>query len=109
MHSTRKIHNIATTMIDVCQWRSSIGLWCCHQISYNKRCRNDTSLAETGGAARRPEFLTEQSGCKNLLSALCLLLFFSFLLILSGDIESNPGPKTGMRLRQFLLLVKHAR
>ena len=77
-------------MIDICNWRASIGLWYCHQIPYT---------------IKKTPFTTDSPGCvKSLLMTgnkgggtliFSLVLFLLILLILSGDIELNPGPKTG--------------
>lgn len=76
-------------MLDICQWRASIGLWCFRQMSYNK---------ETDCSKGRKESLHLRSsgGCyhgRNMV--LSIVVFLSFLLILSGDVELNPGPRTG--------------
>ena len=78
-------------MIDTSQWRASIGLWYCHQIPYTK--------------AKKTPFTTDTPGWMKLLLTsgdegggtliFSLVLFLLLLLILSGDIELNPGPKTG--------------
>ena len=76
-------------MIDISQWRVSIGLWACHPISYcshsKKTPNTETNIRIDGMTTfRKIEDLTFFLG-----------VFFSLLLILSGDIELNPGPKTG--------------
>ena len=76
-------------MIDVTQWRVCIGLWACHQISYNthsKETPNTESSSRIEGATiiRKIKDLTFSLG-----------VFLSLLLILSGDVELNPGPITG--------------
>ena len=78
-------------MIDVGQWRVSIGLWYCHQIPYTNKKGTTTDISKwlespwSGG--------TGDEGGSNL--TFSLFLFLSLLLILSGDIELNPGPITG--------------
>ena len=66
-------------MIDVSQWRTSIGLW------YHSTQRTNTD----GGL-----LLLGRSGDVDdgYLGTLSLILFISLLLILAGDIELNPGP-----------------
>ena len=88
-------------MIDINQWRVSIGLWYCHQIPYTtkKGITSDIlgcveSLLLSGGSG--------DEGGGNLIS----LVLFCLLLILSGDIELNPGPKTG---KQQLKLLHHSK
>ena len=76
-------------MIDVTQWRVSIGLWACHQISCSTRSKeipNTESSSRIDGVTiiRKIKDLTFSLG-----------VFLSLLLILSGDVELNPGPKTG--------------
>ena len=76
-------------MIDVTQWRVCIGLWACCQISCStnsKEIPNTESSSKIDGATiiRKIKDLTFSLG-----------VFLSLLLILSGDVELNPGPKTG--------------
>ena len=76
-------------MIDVTQWRVSIGYWACHQISCSTRSKetpNTDSSSTIDGVKiiRKIKDLTFSLG-----------VFLSLLLILSGDVELNPGPKTG--------------
>ena len=79
-------------MIDIHQWRPSIGLWYCHHIPYTSK--------KTLSTTDTPEYVKlllmsgdEGGGIRNL--TFSLVLFILLLLILSGDIELNPGPKTG--------------
>ena len=76
---------IVRTMIDICQWRVSIGLWYSHQLSYST-IRNTNS---TNGTVH------SQSVVESGKSTFPAVVFVLLLLILSGDIELNPGPKTG--------------
>ena len=82
---------LSVVMIDTSQWRASIGLWYCHQISYTTKKGTTTDFSRwvesllSGGS--------RNEGCGNL--TFFLVLFLLLLLILSGDIELNPGPKTG--------------
>ena len=77
-------------MIDICQWRVSIGLWYCHQISYTTKKGTTTDISQwvesiwSGG-------LGDEDGS---ILTFSLVLFLLLFLILSGDIELNPGPKT---------------
>ena len=77
-------------MIDIGQWRARIGLWACHQIShctYSKETSpidNSGSIIDGVTVVRRIRDLTFSLG-----------LFLLLLLIISGDVELNPGPKTG--------------
>ena len=66
-------------MIDITQWRVSIGLWACHQTSYSthsKDISNTESSSRIDGVSviRKIKDLTFSLG-----------IFLSLLLILSGD------------------------
>ena len=73
-------------MIDISQWRVSIGSWVCHQTSYNTHSK---VIPDTG----RIDGVTIIRKIKDIIFSLGV--FLSLLLILSGDVELNPGPKTG--------------
>ena len=80
-------------MINISQWISSIGLWACHHVSYSTHSvmvlNTNTSIRIVGKTiARKIKDLTFSLG-----------VFVSLLLILSGDVELNPGPKTGNQLK----------
>ena len=80
-------------MIDISQWRATIGLWGCHQIFYSSHTKislNTESSSCIDGVTiiRKSKDLTFSLG-----------VFLSLLLILSGDIELNPGPETGNLLK----------
>ena len=75
-------------MIDTTQWRVSIGLWYCHQIPCTTK--NGTTTDISGWME---SLWSGDEGGGNLTFSLVLVLLL--LLILSGDIELNPGPKTG--------------
>ena len=83
------------TMIDLCQLRAIIGLWCCYQISFTaKKAPQGTSTGLIQGWVDLKWFGgsgNEVGG--NLIFSLAL--FVSLLLILSGDVELNHGPKIG--------------
>ena len=88
-------------MIDLVQWRVCIGMWCCHlrpfkskSSYYNQQTRpfqTKDCLCQTKHLQLCMCFLTA------LLSHTSVLLYtlttYIFLqLILSGDVEQNPGP-----------------
>ena len=76
-------------MIEISQWRVSIGLWACHQTSsstHSKVIPNTESSSRIDG-------VTIISKIKDIIFSLGVFLLL--LLILSGDVELNPGPKTG--------------
>ena len=75
-------------MIDICQWRVSIGLWYCHQISYTTKKGTTTDISQWVESGR----LGDEDGS---ILTFSLVLFLLLSLILSGDIEFNPRPKTG--------------
>ena len=77
-------------MIDISQWRASIGLWYCHQIPYTTKTTPSTT--DTTGWVKSLLMSGDEGGGTLIFS---LVLFLLLLLILSGDVELNPGPKTG--------------
>ena len=74
-------------MIDITQWRVGIGLWYCHQIPSTIKKGTNTDIS-----GWVESLWSGDEGGNNL--TFSLVLFFLLLLILSGDIELNPGPKT---------------
>ena len=77
-------------MIDISQWRVSIGLWGCHQMSYSSHSK------ETPNTKSSSNIIDGMNIIRNIKDlTFSLGVFLSLLLILSGDIELNPGPKTG--------------
>ena len=63
-------------MIDISQWRVAIGLWnCCRlQICCSSTLKGECTL----------------TNCFTL--SISLIVLITFLIILSGDVELNPGP-----------------
>ena len=76
-------------MIDVTQWRVSIGLWACHHIS----CSTHSKKTSNTESSSRIDGVTIIRIIKDFIFS--LVVFLSLLLIISGDVELNPGPKTG--------------
>ena len=72
-------------MIDVSQWRASIGLWNGTSCQY---CSSSSNSKGFGGLV--------YSSCGSLLlTGGIMIILVSLLLILSGDVELNPGPGNG--------------
>ena len=75
-------------MIDVIQWRASIGLWnCCQCTAGPTRCSIRTE--STPGRKKR------KTGSLSLSPLIALLLFL--LILVTGYLEYNP-PSTGMNI-----------
>ena len=77
-------------MIDVHQWRVTVGLWSCRFLPHLTK--------------RSPHGVTTNTNCVNSLclkliiiggNLISLIMFLFLVLILSGDVEVNPGPKIG--------------
>ena len=80
-------------MIDISQWRINIGLWHCYQIpAATKKSLPYGTTVDTWVESLWSRELGND-GSDNL--TFSLVLFFLLLLILSGDVELNPGPKIG--------------
>ena len=75
-------------MIDISQWRASVGLW----YHSTQKTSTDGGLLWSGRSRDMYD---------GYLGTLSLILFISLLLILAGDIELNPGP-TGI-----IFVLKH--
>ena len=71
-------------MIDILQWRSSIGSWYCQNIKGTKNC---IALGWVKLLWYRDQEIDNLP---------FFLVFLLLLLIMSGDVELNPGPKTGI-------------
>ena len=88
-------------MIDLIQWRVCIGMWCGHMKSVKKKSRLIYNMQSHLGIK---DFHSENETpgiCTNILRTLLshtsvwlhtLTVCIFLLLILSGDVESNPGP-----------------
>ena len=91
-------------MIDLIQWRVCIGMWCGHMKSVKKKSRLDNNMQRYPGVQWIKDYPWESKTlgmCTNILRALfsltsvwlyTLTVCIFLLLILSGDVESNPGP-----------------
>ena len=85
-------------MIDLIQWRVCIGMWCCGMKSVKRKCRLVNKQYNMQDYHRENENL---GMCMNILRTLLshtivwlytLTVCIFLQLILSGDVESNPGP-----------------
>ena len=79
-------------MIDLSQWRVCIGLWYCYQIPAATKSLPHRTPVDTWMESLWLRELGNDGGDNLTFS---LVLFFLLLLILSGDVELNPGPKIG--------------
>ena len=88
-------------MIDLIQWRVCIGMWCGHIKSVKKKSRLIYNMQRHLGIKDYHSENETPRICMNihraLLSHTCVRLYtltvcIFLLLILSGDVESNPGP-----------------
>ena len=66
-------------MIDICQWRGAIGAWNSHAV-----CKQPKAV-----------HVISSSTCIKLVCVGLAVVLLSLLLLLSGDVETNPGPLTG--------------
>ena len=88
-------------MIDLIQWRVCIGMWCGRMKSVKRKSRLDSNMQSHLGV-KDYHWENEPVGiCMNILRALLshtsvwlytLTVCIFLQLILSGDVESNPGP-----------------
>ena len=88
-------------MIDLIQWRVCIGMWCCRMKSVKRKSRLDSNMQSQQGV-KDYHWPSENLGmCTDILRALLshtsvwlytLTVCIFLQLILSGDVESNPGP-----------------
>ena len=93
-------------MIDLIQWRVCIGMWCCRMKSVKRKSRLVSNMQSHPGIHWMKDCHWENGNvgiCTNILKTLlshtsvwlytltvCIHVFLQ--LILSGDVESNPGP-----------------
>ena len=87
-------------MIDLIQWRVCIGMWCGHMKSVKRKCRLNNNMQSHPGVQWIKDYHWENETlgmCTYMyiltsvwLYTLTVCIFL--LLILSGDVESNPGP-----------------
>ena len=74
-------------MIDLIQWRVCIGMWCGHSVQRKSRLINHES--ETLGMCTHIlRTLLSHTSVRLYTLTVCIFL----QLILSGDVELNPGP-----------------
>ena len=84
-------------MIDLAQWRVCIGMWCCHLLHFKRKSScyiQQTQPLQSKHFLRQTKHLQLcMSILAGLLSHTSVLTTYIFLqLILSGDVEQNPGP-----------------
>ena len=91
-------------MIDLIQWRVSIGMWCCRMNSMKMKSRLVSNMQSHPGIEWMKDYRWENENvgiCTNILRTLLshtsvwlytLTVCIFLQLILSGDVESNPGP-----------------
>ena len=90
-------------MIDTSQWRASIGLWYCHRIPNSTK--KETTADISGWVESIWSRGSRDEGGGNL--AFSLVLFLLLLLILSGDIELNPGPKISSKFDSYITIYSY--
>ena len=83
-------------MIDLTQWRVCIGMWCCRLKPFKMKSNHNQRTQQQWINDCLGETNTLQS-CYSLLSHTSVLLYtltvcIFLQLILSGDVEKNPGP-----------------
>ena len=88
-------------MIDLIQWRVCIGMWCGHMKSVKRKSRLVCNM-QSHPDVKDYHWESDNLGvCTNILRALLshgsvwlyiLTVCIFILLILSGDVELNPGP-----------------
>ena len=91
-------------MIDLIQWRVCIGMWCGHMKTVKRKSRLDNNIQSHPCVQWTKDYHWESENvgmCTNILRALLshtsvwlytLTVCIFLQLILSGDVESNPGP-----------------
>ena len=91
-------------MIDLIQWRLCIGMWCCCMKSVKRKSRFVSNMQSHSGKQWMKDYHWEGENigiCTNILGTLLshtsvqlytLTVCIFLQLILSGDVESNPGP-----------------
>ena len=88
-------------MIDLIQWRVCIGMWCGCVNSLKRKSRLVSNMQSHAGVQWMKYYYWEKENfgmsVRKLLSHTSVWLYtltvFTFLqLILSGDVERNPGP-----------------
>ena len=88
-------------MIDLIQWRVCIGTWCGHMKSLKKKSRLVNNMQDHPCVKDYHRDNEPLGICRNIFKALLshtsvwlytVAVFVFLQLILSGDVESNPGP-----------------
>ena len=88
-------------MIDLIQWRVCIGMWCCRMKSVKRKSRLVNNMRSHPSVKDYNWESANVGICINILRTLLshtnvwlytLTVCIFLQLILSGDVESNPGP-----------------
>ena len=87
--SDLRVSDFPFTVISVEQWRSSIGCLCPRIIG--RKCVNDENLCEIGRDNVNCEKCT-YNDLKVMCNLFVTALIIALLLIVSGNVELNPGP-----------------
>ena len=77
-------------MIELTQWRVSVGLWC-SSVKILAKNRGNATYTSSGWV----ESVLSSYNDGGVYQIFFIIVFVALLLILSGDVELNPGPKTG--------------
>ena len=82
-------------MIDLCQWRARIGSWnCSHHWTQPSASTSSAGNIYCGTGRASTGDTAQVKTPRLILSIFCLLI----LLVISGDVELNPGPTlTGIK------------
>ena len=84
-------------LMDICQLRVNTGLWYCHQIKFTTKKSLEGIVTNIVQGYVESQWSEQESGDESgFYLAFFPACFLLLLLILSGDVELNPGPKISM-------------